>query len=78
MPFYVARSRSQVFGLLAVQQCMLQTRATVAVVTWLSAVVALWILCIFSGQLGLIAGETTTYQVLPPVRPPARDLSPVS
>lgn len=48
----------------AVQQCMAASRPTLNVITWLSLVTSLWICAILCGQLGLVAGETTTFQVI--------------
>ena len=50
--------------MIAVQQCMLIERPAVATLTYLTAAVSMWIFGIFLGQMALIAGETTTFEVL--------------
>ncbi len=43
---------------------MVASHNTLNSITWLSAVAAMWIFFIFCGQVGLVAGETTTFQVI--------------
>jgi hypothetical protein len=43
---------------------MVASHNTLNSITWLSAVAAAWIFFIFCGQVGLVAGETTTFQVI--------------
>ena len=59
----VNHSMLQVVQFVEEQRCMVATHLTLDVITWLSVVTSLWIMFIFCGQMGLVAGETTTYQV---------------
>lgn len=54
----------QLWQFVAVQQCMFSSHNTLGCVTWLSTLAAVWIFFIFCGQVGLVAGETTTFQVI--------------
>lgn len=47
----------------AVQKCMVMTNPTMACIVWLAFVTAVWIFFLFAGQIAMIAGETTTFEV---------------
>lgn len=49
---------------LAVQHCVLLNYPSISVLTWVTACASLWIAAIFLGQMGLIASETTTFEVM--------------
>lgn len=48
---------------IAVQRCMVLTLPSVAALTWVAGCTGVWIFGIFLGQMGLIAAETTTFEV---------------
>lgn len=45
------------------QYCVLVDYPAISTITWVTASASVWIFCIFMGQMGLIASETTTYEV---------------
>ncbi len=47
----------------AVQYCVLVDHPAISTLTWVTASASVWIFFIFLGQMGLIASETTTYEV---------------
>jgi hypothetical protein len=48
----------------AVQVCMFQNLPAVLAVTVVTGLTSMWIAALFLGQMGLVASETTTYEVM--------------
>lgn len=61
--FYVIAIVTQYGRYFAVQYCVLLDYPAISTLTWVTACASIWILCIFIGQMGMIASETTTYEV---------------
>lgn len=59
-----ADAKGMLGGLFAVQGCMIRKEPTLFCATWLALFTGIWISFIFFGQLGMIASETTTFEII--------------
>eukprot|EP00981_Chlorochromonas_danica_P007082 scaffold1551_cov164-Ochromonas_danica.AAC.10 len=62
--FFCQDAKGMLGGVFAVQYCALLLQPTLCCATWLAMLTGIWILFIFSGQLSMVASETTTFEVI--------------